>query len=91
MTLRNEAERLEAEAALLETSCATLETENENIEAAMRLRLGDAHVGAPRQAPTHCSARLCLPGLSAWLMLIDAASSCRCKAVQLNSVKSVAS
>lgn len=50
MTLRNEAERLEAEAAALEASCATLETENLNIEAVMKLRLGDAHIGVPIKA-----------------------------------------
>ena len=50
-TLRDDAERLEAEAAALEASCATLEAENASIEAVMKLRLGDAQIGAPVKAP----------------------------------------
>ncbi len=55
--LRDDAERLEAEAAALEASCATLEVENAGIEAVMKLRLGDAHIGAPVKAlsPTTAS------------------------------------
>ncbi len=52
--LRDDAERLEAEAAALEASCVTLEAENAGIEAVMKLRLGDARIGAPVKA-------LCLP------------------------------
>jgi len=49
-TLRDDAERLEAEAVALEASCASLEAENASIEAVMKLRLGDAHIGAPVKA-----------------------------------------
>ncbi len=49
-TLRDDAERLEAEAAALEASCASLEAENASIEAVMKLRLGDARIGAPVKA-----------------------------------------